>query len=158
MSNTRILYHGTTMENAITMLGSNFSSIVDETVWNCSDDDMLYMAEKDYDGEENEGLRIAAEAAQIAAAYLGSESSDLVVLKLEIPEFMFEEAYVTEDDSCDNMYGCWQIKQNDLKKILLSRMSGGEGNRCFCHCAAQRVQQGAASVLPSGERAVERSG
>lgn len=114
MSNTRILYHGTTMENAITMLGSNFSSIVDETVWNCSDDDMLYMAEKDYDGEENEGLRIAAEAAQIAAAYLGSESSDLVVLKLE--------------------------------------------NRCFCHCAAQRVQQGAASVLPSGERAVERSG
>lgn len=116
MSNTRILYHGTTMENAITMLGSNFSSIVDETVWNCSDDDMLYMAEKDYDGEENEGLRIAAEAAQIAAAYLGSESSDLVVLKLEIPEFMFEEAYVTEDDSCDNMYGCWQIKQNDLKK------------------------------------------
>ena len=34
------------MENAITMLGSNFSSIVDETVWNCSDDDMLYMAEK----------------------------------------------------------------------------------------------------------------
>lgn len=46
MSNTRILYHGTTMENAITMLGSNFSSIVDETVWNCSDDDMLYMAEK----------------------------------------------------------------------------------------------------------------
>lgn len=116
MSNTRILYHGTTMENAITMLGSNFSSIVDETVWNCSDDDMLYMVEKDYDGEENEGLRIAAEAAQIAAAYLGSESSDLVVLKLEIPEFMFEEAYVTRDDSCDNMYGCWQIKQNDLKK------------------------------------------
>ena len=108
MSNTRILYHGTTMENAITMLGSNFSSIVDETVWNCSDDDMLYMVEKDYDGEENEGLRIAAEAAQIA--------SDLVVLKLEIPEFMFEEAYVTEDDSCNNMYGCWQIKQNDLKK------------------------------------------
>ena len=116
MSNTRILYHGTTMENAITMLGSNFSSIVDETVWNCSDDDMLYMAEKDYDGEENEGLRIAAETAQIAAAYLGSESSDLVVLKLEIPEFMFDEAYVTEDDSCDNMYGCWQIKQNDLEK------------------------------------------
>lgn len=120
MSNTRILYHGTTMENAITMLGSSFSSIVDETVWNCSDDDMLYMAEKDYDGEENEGLRIAAEAAQIAAAYLGSESSDLVVLKLEIPEFMFEEAYVTEDDSCDNMYGCWQIKQNDLKNPALS--------------------------------------
>ena len=77
MSNTRILYHGTTMENAITMLGSSFSSIVNETVWNCSDDDMLYMAEKDYDGEENEGLRIAAEAAQIAAAYLGSESSDV---------------------------------------------------------------------------------
>ena len=96
MSNTRILYHGTTMENAITMLGSNFSSIVDETVWNCSDDDMLYMVEKDYDGEENEGLRIAAEAAQIAAAYLGSESSDLVVLKLEIPEFMLRAA-ATQD-------------------------------------------------------------
>lgn len=116
MSNTRILYHGTTMENAIRMVGSNFSSIVDETVWNCSDNDMLYMVEKDYDGEENEGLRIAAEAAQIAAAYLGSESSDLVVLKLEIPESMFDEADVTEDNSRGNMYGCWQIEQNDLEK------------------------------------------
>lgn len=116
MSNTRILYHGTTMENAIAMVGSNFSSIVDETVWNCSDDDMLYMVEKDYDGEENEGLRFAAEAAQVAAAYLGSESSDLVVLKFEIPEAMFDDATVSEDDSCDNMYGCWQIEQNDLEK------------------------------------------
>lgn len=116
MSNTRILYHGTTMENTIRMIGSNFSSIVDETVWNCSDDDMLYMVEKAFDGEENQGLRVAAEAAQIAAAYLGSESSDLVALKLEIPEFMFDEAYVSEDDSCDNMYGCWQIEQNNLEK------------------------------------------
>lgn len=116
MSNTRILYHGTTMENAIRMIGSNFSSIVDETVWNCSDDNMLYMVEKDYGGEENEGLRIAAEEAQIAAAYLGSESSDLVVLKFEIPETMFDEAMVSEDDSCDNMYYCWQIEQKQLEK------------------------------------------
>ncbi len=112
----RILYHGTTMENAITMLGSNFSSIVDETVWNCSDDGMLYMVDRDYDGEENNGLRFAAEAGQIAAAYLGSKSSDLVVLKFEIPEYMFEQTYIAEDDSTDNMYGCWQIEQSQLEK------------------------------------------
>lgn len=116
MSNTRILYHGTTLENAIRMIGSNFSSIVDETVWNCSDDNMLYMVEKDYDGEENKGLHFAAETAQIAAAYLGSESSDIVVLKFEIPETMFDEAMVSEDDSCDNMYYCWQIEQKQLEK------------------------------------------
>ena len=41
----RILYHGTIMENAITMLESNFSSIVDKTVWNCSDDDVIVYAQ-----------------------------------------------------------------------------------------------------------------
>lgn len=116
MQDKRILYHGTTIENALMMLGSNFTSIVDETVWNCSDDDMLYLVEKDYDGEENEGLRFAAEAGQIAAAYLGSELDDLVVLKFEIPEYMFEQAYITEDDSSEHMYGCWQIKQSQLEK------------------------------------------
>lgn len=118
MQDKRILYHGTTIENALAMLGSNFTSIVDETVWNCSDDDMLYLVEKDYDGEENDGLRFAAEAAQMAAAYLGSQSEDLVVLKFEIPEYMFEQAYIAEDYSTEHMNDCWQIEQSQLEESI----------------------------------------
>lgn len=117
--NCRVFFHGTTMENAISMITAGFSKQT-ETVWNCSDPDNLYLVREDYDGdEEGSGLRFAAEAGQISAAYFGSRYSDIAILEFEIPQYMLDEAYVADDCSTDNgMPGCYEIERRDLSKYL----------------------------------------
>lgn len=110
-------YHGTSYTGALSILEHGFDAL--STIWNCSDNRMTYLAsgtDKEED-EDREAFCIAVEAAQIAAAFVNQMETDTVVFEFDIPESVAEN-FVSEDDSCENMYNCYEIKSNDLNWLM----------------------------------------
>lgn len=102
-------YHGTALENAEQMFSEGFCSDY-KTMWSVSDEDMLYVAD-----EENE--IIAIDASIISAAVEGSDTDKVGVLIFEMEDDIAEE-YFQPDDSCENMSGCYQIRKEELDKLV----------------------------------------
>ena len=106
--------HGTSFESAQNII-LNHKLGDSHTIWNCSRNDMLYMR----DAEDEDAEYLCIESGKIAAAYTNSQSNCIALLCIEIPDELVEE-FVEEDDSCDNMYGCFQILYSDLNKHIAS--------------------------------------
>lgn len=117
-------YHGTDFLSAQNILKNGFSSNK-ETVWTCSVPNYLYVAREDYDDYDDydgdfddmldiPAVRIAVEAAQIAAAHTNQLTKDVFVFEFDIPD----DIEVEEDVSCENMYGCYQLDVNELNSNI----------------------------------------
>lgn len=114
------LYHGTTLENLIGLIESDFGR-AEKTIWNCSNENCLYFysAEKmvEYDGAEegedaiNRAINRAFESGQIGAALWQSKKT--VVL-----EFDVEENLIEDDFSCPNMEEAHCVDKDDLRGKL----------------------------------------
>lgn len=115
-----IFIHGTDYDSAMSIVKDGLINGHD-TIWTCSRDDMIY-CRKQYDDEEDNTF-YCIESGQIAAAYKNSMSTKIGILLIDIPDELVEEI-VEEDNSCENMYGCYQILISDIldnkDKIKLS--------------------------------------
>ncbi len=115
----RTYYHGTTMECARSILKNGFDNETD-TVWNCSDCDKLYVRDENHsnwDNDSNECVFFTVESAQIAAAFKNSQDTSVAVFKFYVANDVAED-YFFEDDSCENMSGCFQIEKSDLVDLI----------------------------------------
>lgn len=92
-----IYYHGTTMENAKSILKEGFNS--ESAVWECSDPLATYFYRSDINDTPKEGLKLAIENAQIASAVSGVQDTSVAVIVADIPDSV--PAY--PDRSCENM-------------------------------------------------------
>jgi len=120
-------YHGTAYENAMKIKekGSFLGEV--KTIWDVSDEDMLYMRKgedfsSNYDSDDEDEYEVlieTVESAQIAAALTNSKESCICYFEFDIPEDIVEE-YVDEDDSCENMHGCYQISRKVLDQGIRS--------------------------------------
>lgn len=105
-----IFIHGTDYDSAMSIVKNGLISGHD-TIWTCSRDDMIYCRKQtDEDGDET---YLCIESGQLAAAYRNSMSTKIGVLLIDIPDDLVEEI-VEDDNSCENMYGCYQILIDDI--------------------------------------------
>ena len=114
--------HGTTPSNAhtIALAGFGTAGTGTNTVWNCSDETVTYFRElpKDLD-ERNIAIDACIENGQITAAIQGSNSKQIAIITVDIPEDIAEEI-VSQDNSCENMEDCSQIDNYGLNKYIIS--------------------------------------
>lgn len=103
--------HGTSYENACNILSNGLSDEKD-TIWKCSDCEKMYVR----DADEDDAEYLCVESGQIAAAYTNSTSTNICIVRIIMPDEIAED-YVEDDDSCQNMYGCYQIEIKDLIKL-----------------------------------------
>ncbi len=106
--------HGTSYESAMNILQNGFTKNKD-TIWSCSNKEMIYVREMQDDDSDAEYLCI--ESGQIAAAYTNSIETKICLVRFEIPDDIAEE-YVADDNSCENTEGCYQIYIEDLNKLV----------------------------------------
>jgi hypothetical protein len=110
----KILFHGTTLENARSILSGGEKT---SYTWTVSNDDMLYFwcpyvlnsqNDEDDSTDESRAIQYAFESGQITVASAKTPQDKIIVLRFEIPE---EE--VDEDYSCQNMEGafCMESKK-----------------------------------------------
>lgn len=126
----KIFIHGTSAENARHILGnpsvgkfSTFAGELDKdftTIWNCSDDNMIYVRDVDAREFDGDALRYAIESGQIAAAKQHSLSKDIAVFIFKIEDEELAEKLFEEDHSCQNMDGCYQINRDDLQNAIVA--------------------------------------
>ena len=88
-----VLYHGTDYESGKNIIKKGFGRGLFETVWDCSDPCKTYLIDKN--AKEEDGLRFAFEAAQIASAVKDSKETSIIIFELEIDE---DDLY--DDSSC----------------------------------------------------------
>lgn len=114
-----IYYHGTSMENAINIVNNGFIENR-KPIWDCVDPDKIYLACNRDEPEDYESFELSFGASQIAAAFYNSMSENTVIF-----EFVFrkkdENEYIFQDDSCDNIYGCYQISCQDLNRMITDK-------------------------------------
>lgn len=100
-------YHGTTVESAIELLSDG---IKERAIWNCSEENDLYVWEENETYEANYGddedvtneaaIRNAFESGKCALAFSVDPQKIAVVLEFDFPLEVLENDY-----SCDNMAG-----------------------------------------------------
>lgn len=114
-------YHGTSIENALQILSHGFSD-EKETIWTCSDTNLVYMASGyNSEADNEEAMYTSFEASLIAASKFDSKYKDTVVFEFNIKNKDIE-TYIEDDDSCENpMYGCYQIAARDLNALIANR-------------------------------------
>lgn len=110
------LYHGTTLANWERIQAEGWNSESRKIVWECSCNEVycydLTKVDSDSEYAEDECIRGAFEAAQIAAAIQGYLGITLVVIKIEI-----DEKHVEDDYSCENMNEITSVVQpEDLRQ------------------------------------------
>lgn len=116
------LYHGTSIESARNIVKNGFDNPV-ETIWNCSDPDVLYVrnseefAYDDYESPETEAIRECIYSGQIAAAMADSKETKIAVLEFLVPDEIFESEF-EKDYSCENMDGCYEIPKDVLQELI----------------------------------------
>ena len=113
--NMKHYYHGTTVEAAKSIISNGFDGATD-TVWNCSNSDLLYVRDKEL-FEEDEAKYLCVESGQIAAAVTDSKETSIIVFEFLVPDEVAEK-YFEEDDSCENMDGCFQIDRDELTSLV----------------------------------------
>lgn len=126
----KILFHGTTLENARSILSGGEKN---SYTWIVSNDDLLYLwdpyilnAQNDEDDSMNESRAIqqAFESGQITAASAKTPQDKIVVLRFEIPG---EE--VDEDFSCQNMEGAFCIESKKAAQYFTNAFSAPHNSR-----------------------------
>lgn len=105
-----ILYHGTDYEAGKNIAENGFVHY--NNIWLVSDIKQVYFI--DANSEESE--RFAYDAAVTAAAYKGSKSSDICILKLDI-----DEQEMLPDCSVEDMTDCYQIESTKLNDLLKNK-------------------------------------
>ena len=125
-------YHGTSTEAFLKIKEEGFNCPA--TNWNCSDDTRVYLAGIDLDkyapeereeykeaihNEYMDAFQMAFDASQVAAAVINSKYDYTVVLEFDISDEDIVK-YVTDDDSCENMYNCYEITEDDLNYLIRS--------------------------------------
>ncbi len=116
------LYHGTSIEAARNIVKNGFDHL-GETIWSCSDWNVLYVrnseefAYDDYESPETEAIRECIYSGQIAAAMTDSKETKIAVLEFLVPDEIFESEF-EEDDSCENMDGCYEISKDVLQELI----------------------------------------
>lgn len=107
---TRTFLHGTTYENAMTIINNQkFNNNDIETVWTCSNPDLLYLRDADTD----EATWQTVESAQLAAAYLNSQSQQIAIIQLKMSDELADEI-IENDMSCPDTDGCFQLDKEEL--------------------------------------------
>lgn len=114
-------YHGTDLASGLEIMKNGFHP--QNQVFNCSDEEMVYMAGENMNYWDNEStqfeelqaVEFAVEAAQIASADKNSMERDVIVFEIEM-----DESLVEPDDSCDGMSDCYQIEATALNQYLLN--------------------------------------
>lgn len=109
--------HGTSFESGRNILEHGLIKNKG-TVWTCSDPDMIYCRDID-DADYDETLFLSIESGRCAAAYQDSKSTQIAVVRIEIEESI-AEGIVEEDNSCPNMYECYQIDIDTLNELIVS--------------------------------------
>jgi hypothetical protein len=112
-----ILYHGTNYASGLAILKNGFQP--EETVWNCSDDRMVYLVSEDYDEDKDAAFQFAVNAAQVSAAHFRQTRTELYVFEIDVPDRMIGDIF-TEDSSCENMYGCYEVLAKELNNLIWS--------------------------------------
>lgn len=107
--------HGTDYESAQNILANGLLTDKD-TIWTCSDCDMLYVRDMDDEDDDNT-LDLCIESGQLAAAYKDSKDTRIGVIRIEMDDDIAEQIVET-DDSCENTWGCYQIMIDDLNDLL----------------------------------------
>lgn len=120
-------YHGTSKENADKILKEGFSNEKD-TIWNCSDPEMMYVVKETEDEDElcwnyfTDAKELALNASQIAAAFFNSQSSSTVVFEFDVSFDVSEDfdCYFEPDCSCENMADsdCYQVTAQNLNRLI----------------------------------------
>lgn len=105
-------YHGTDMESGLNIIKSGKFG-ADATVWNCTSNTTTYVVSEEYDDDPDCAIRFAVEAGQIAAADKDSKSVNIMIFEFESSPDNF-----LPDCSCENMYDCYEIENDDLNKLI----------------------------------------
>lgn len=112
---TQKFIHGTSYENAMKIIeNQKFNNNV-PTVWTCSNSNLLYLRRADT--EDSELLTI--EAGQLAAAYFGSQSTQIAVIELTMSNETAEEL-IEDDDSITDPEDTYQIDKEYLDEYIQS--------------------------------------
>ena len=109
--------HGTSYENALDIFKNGFKSENKDMIWECSNSNMLYVRNRKDEYEDEDNLFLAIEAGQIAAAKLNSFSTKIGIIEIEMSDEISENC-VSDDTSCENMYGCFEINIDELNKYI----------------------------------------
>jgi hypothetical protein len=109
--------HGTSYESGMDMIINGINPEPDR-IWECSNANYMYFREKPDSDEDEDSHEVEYEClcnGQIAAAYTDSKETYIAMLVLEMSDELADEI-VEEDNSCENMYNCWQIDICDIKE------------------------------------------
>lgn len=132
-------YHGTNREASKEILSKGFSNNKNKKkVWTCSFTEYTYIWK--YDAEEindrtdlwdplkepldDLGFYRAFESAVIGAAVIDSMCRDIIIFGFDIPEDLIMNETVSDDVSCENMEGAFQIRSEDLDRLIKEGVIG----------------------------------
>lgn len=109
-----IFYHGTSVENAISILQNGFGS--DSTIWYASDSRYIYMrkAVPPEAGEDTYNLTI--HSAFTTAAVSNSQESGVAIFRISIPDSLAD--CVEPDDSVEYDENSYQIEADRLNRLI----------------------------------------
>ncbi len=118
----RTFIHGTSYESIENIRLYGFKINPFDRTWNVSDDRMLYLRElttEDPYEDPEEALRYCIENGQITAAFQGSLSTTIGIIRLDIDDTKIcIDDYIEPDDSCEGMDDCFQIQIEDLVNLI----------------------------------------
>ena len=106
-------YHGTTLENALAIINSNFKSFKEDN-WNCSQDWFYFWSEDKLDEFDECARRQAWDNGSIAAAR--NNSNNVVIFELKI------DKDVEPDYSCQNMEGAYCLPMDDMDISMIQKV------------------------------------
>ncbi len=118
----RTFIHGTSFESIENIRINGFLNNPFDRTWNVSDDRMLYLREltiEDPYEDPEEALRYCIENGQITAAFQGSLSTTIGIIRLDIDDTRIcIDDYIEPDDSCEGMDDCFEIMVEDLVNLI----------------------------------------
>ena len=128
-------FHGTTQDGKDAILNGSYGP--EKNNWICSDSDFMYAWDRDLlteaecwdedypDFIDQDCIGKANENAQIANALLENPYDRTYVLEFCVSDDkyqnLFDEGYISEDSSCENMKGAIQINADKLNEMIKNK-------------------------------------